>query len=68
MTIVGLHHVQLAMPNGEEAKAIAFYEELLGLPHVEKPLHLRARGGCWFDQHDSSTLIGLIQPELRCSR
>jgi len=29
--IVGLHHVQLAMPPGEEAVATEFYEGLLGI-------------------------------------
>lgn len=49
MNIVGLHHVQLAMPVGGEAKARAFYEGLLGISHVAKPPHLAARGGCWFE-------------------
>lgn len=49
MTIVGLHHVQLAIPEGEEAKAVAFYEGLLGIPQVQKPSHLEPRGGCWFE-------------------
>jgi catechol 2,3-dioxygenase-like lactoylglutathione lyase family enzyme len=49
MTIVGVHHLQLAMPEGEEAKAVAFYEGLLGIPQVQKPRHLEARGGCWFE-------------------
>lgn len=34
MKIVGLHHVQLAMPRGEEASATEFYEGLLGIPRV----------------------------------
>ncbi len=29
--MVGLHHVQLAMPKGDEVKAIAFYDGLRGL-------------------------------------
>jgi 4-hydroxyphenylpyruvate dioxygenase-like putative hemolysin len=29
-----LDHVQLAMPAGREAEAVAFYEGLLGIPHV----------------------------------
>ncbi|MCB8922208.1 MAG: glyoxalase [Ardenticatenaceae bacterium] len=46
--IVGMDHVQLAMPPGEEAAARHFYGELLGLDEVVKPQPLQARGGCWF--------------------
>ncbi len=46
--IAGLHHVQLAMPVGEEEQARAFYGELLGLPEVPKPNDLAGRGGLWF--------------------
>ena len=49
MEIVGVHHVQLAMPGGGEAKAVAFYEGLLGISQVSKPPNLEVRGGCWFE-------------------
>lgn len=48
MKIYGLHHIQLAMPKGEEAAAVAFYQGLLGLTEVAKPPILAARGGVWF--------------------
>jgi hypothetical protein len=48
MHIVGMDHVQLAMPSGREGEARAFYDHLLGIPEVAKPPHLAARGGCWF--------------------
>ena len=47
--LVRLDHVQLAMPQGGEAEAVAFYSGLLGLTHVPKPAVLAARGGCWFE-------------------
>ena len=47
------------MPAGQESKAIAFYEGLLGLPHVPKPAHLAARGGCWFEQGDLKVHVGV---------
>jgi catechol 2,3-dioxygenase-like lactoylglutathione lyase family enzyme len=47
-TFQDFHHVQLAMPPGGEPAAIAFYAEALGLAQIQKPEHLRARGGCWF--------------------
>lgn len=46
--IVGLDHVQLAMPAGGEEAARAFYGRLLGLTEVPKPAALAGRGGCWF--------------------
>jgi hypothetical protein len=48
--VVAIDHVQLAMPPGPEAEAlaVAFYHGLLGLPQVAKPRELAARGGCWF--------------------
>jgi catechol 2,3-dioxygenase-like lactoylglutathione lyase family enzyme len=49
MEILGLHHVQLAMPVGGETEAVAFHEGVLGIPQVPKPLNLEARGGCWFE-------------------
>jgi len=39
-TVVGVHHVQLAMPVGGEAAAKRFYADLLGLPEVPKPAEL----------------------------
>jgi catechol 2,3-dioxygenase-like lactoylglutathione lyase family enzyme len=46
--VVGLDHLQLAMPAGREAEARAFYGELLGLQELKKPPHLQVRGGVWF--------------------
>jgi catechol 2,3-dioxygenase-like lactoylglutathione lyase family enzyme len=48
MRILGIDHVQLAMPRGGEAAARAFYQDLLGIPEVPKPPNLAKRGGCWF--------------------
>lgn len=47
--IIGLHHIQLAMPEGGEDDARAFYAGILGLTEVEKPEVLQARGGVWFE-------------------
>ena len=47
--VVGVDHVQLAMPAGREADARAFYDTLLGIPEVAKPPALAARGGAWFE-------------------
>ncbi|HUM16111.1 MAG TPA: glyoxalase [Candidatus Nitrosotalea sp.] len=50
MPVVGVDHVQLAMPAGREAEARAFYSGLLGIPEIAKPSALAARGGAWFEQ------------------
>ena len=43
-----IDHVQVAIPAGEEERARDFYGRVLGLQEVEKPEHLRKRGGLWF--------------------
>ena len=57
MSIVGIEHVQLAMPPGCEVDAQAFYEGLLGLPRVPKPAHLEVRGGCWFESDSGTSAV-----------
>ncbi|HMQ51252.1 MAG TPA: VOC family protein [Anaerolineae bacterium] len=49
MKLLGLDHVQLAMPAGQESKARQFYGGLLGLREIAKPEALAIRGGCWFE-------------------
>ncbi len=50
--IVGLHHAQLTIPRGREPDALSFYRDLIGLPEVEKPDSLKARGGFWLQGPD----------------
>lgn len=45
--VLGIDHVQLAMPRDGEAAARAFYGRLLGFTEVAKPPQLGARGGVW---------------------
>ncbi len=59
MTVLRLDHVQLAMPAGGEAEAVAFYEGVLGIPHVPKPAHLAVRGGCWFERGSLKVHLGV---------
>ncbi|MEK1925904.1 MAG: VOC family protein [Rhizobium giardinii] len=49
VTLLSIHHVQLAMPAGGEDQARAFYAGLLGIPERAKPDNLAKRGGCWFE-------------------
>jgi catechol 2,3-dioxygenase-like lactoylglutathione lyase family enzyme len=46
--VIGLHHVQLAIPPGAEDAAVTFYGGVLGLEQVAKPAALAGRGGVWF--------------------
>ncbi|MGK2930077.1 MAG: HD domain-containing protein, partial [Acidimicrobiales bacterium] len=48
--IDAIDHVQLAMPPGGEELATWFYDEVLGVPRVPKPVALAIRGGCWFER------------------
>ena len=44
MRVIGLDHVQLAIPAGGEKRARSFYGGVLGLREVDKPAALAARG------------------------
>ncbi|MEJ2749775.1 MAG: VOC family protein [Anaerolineae bacterium] len=59
MQIVGLDHIQIAMPAGEEGQARWFYGELLGLTEIAKPEPLAARGGCWFEGPGAQVHLGV---------
>jgi len=65
--VVGLDHVQLAMPAGREDEAEAFYSGLLGIPRVPKPAPLAARGGCWFERPPLRVHLG-VEAEFRPAR
>jgi catechol 2,3-dioxygenase-like lactoylglutathione lyase family enzyme len=60
--IVGLHHIQLAMPEGGEDAARGFYAGILALTEVEKPEALRARGGVWFEARGVGIHLGVERP------
>ncbi|KQY58157.1 glyoxalase [Aeromicrobium sp. Root495] len=47
-SLQGLHHVQLAVPEGAEDECRLFWGQVLGMTEVPKPPVLAARGGCWF--------------------
>jgi catechol 2,3-dioxygenase-like lactoylglutathione lyase family enzyme len=65
--VIGLDHVQLAMPEGQEDLARRFYVGLLGLTEVEKPAHLAARGGAWFESAGVRIHLG-VDPDFRPAR
>lgn len=48
MQILGIDHLQVAIPLGGEALARTFYGAILGLPELAKPEAMQLRGGAWF--------------------
>jgi catechol 2,3-dioxygenase-like lactoylglutathione lyase family enzyme len=65
--VVGIHHVQLAMPPGGEDDAESFYSGVLGLPRVAKPSALAGRGGCWFRGSGVEVHLG-VEEDFRPAR
>ena len=59
MRVIGLDHVQVAMPAHRETEARAFYAGLLGMTEIEKPAHLAVRGGLWFAAGDRQLHLGV---------
>jgi len=57
--ITGIDHVQMTAPRTLEAVTLDFYRNVLGLPELEKPAELRARGGAWFQAGDIQFHIGI---------
>jgi catechol 2,3-dioxygenase-like lactoylglutathione lyase family enzyme len=60
--ILGLDHVQVAIPAGGEDAARAFYGSLLAMTEVAKPATLAGRGGCWFSAGSAVLHLGVEEP------
>lgn len=56
--IVGLHHAQITVPDGEEDNARLFYCGVLGLAEVPKPEALAGRGGFWLQVGTQQVHVG----------
>ncbi|MHC1560876.1 VOC family protein [Actinomycetospora sp. C-140] len=63
----GLHHVQLAMPAGQEDAARGFYADVLGMVEIAKPPVLAARGGAWFRSGGLELHLG-VEGDFRPAR
>lgn len=48
MTVSGIHHVMIAVPDGTDGAVRRFYGGLLGFAEVAKPAVMAGRGGLWF--------------------
>lgn len=58
MTITGLHHAQITIPQGAEEQGRRYYCHLLGLPEIAKPASLQGRGGFWLQVGDRAVHVG----------
>ncbi len=68
MTLVhGLDHVQLAVPAGAEEQCRAFFVGVLGMPEVEKPPVLAARGGIWVQAGTQQLHLG-VEKEFHAAK
>jgi catechol 2,3-dioxygenase-like lactoylglutathione lyase family enzyme len=67
MKFLAFEHVHIAMPAGEEAKARAFYGDVLGMTEIPKPLPLAGRGGAWFQAGDVIIHLG-VEADFRPAR
>jgi catechol 2,3-dioxygenase-like lactoylglutathione lyase family enzyme len=67
MSIVGIDHVQLAMPESGEDQARAFYVGVLGFTEVPKPANLAKRGGVWFTSGSAHVHLG-VEKEFHPAR
>jgi len=45
---LGVEHVQLVIPDGEERRAREFFVDVLGFTEIVRPESLGGRGGGWF--------------------
>jgi len=61
MPVLGVDHVQLAMPAGQEEQARRFYRDVLGVPEKLKPPEMAKRGGCWFESRLVKIHLGVDQ-------
>jgi catechol 2,3-dioxygenase-like lactoylglutathione lyase family enzyme len=67
MRLLALDHVQLAMPAGEEARARAYFVDLLGMTERTKPASGVGAGGCWFHAGPVELHLG-IDPDFSPAR
>lgn len=62
MGVVGLDHVQIAIPAGGEDAAREFFAGLLGMAEVPKPSNLSS-SGCWFGSGSVAIHVG-VDPDF----
>jgi catechol 2,3-dioxygenase-like lactoylglutathione lyase family enzyme len=66
MSVIGIDHVQLAMPEGQEEQARRFYRDVLGVTERQRPMDMAKRGGCWFENGLVKIHLG-VEKEFRAA-
>ena len=61
--IIGIDHVQIAVPKAVEQECLSFYRTVMALPEIEKPEKLKSRGGAWFQISPTTQMHIGIDPE-----
>jgi len=61
MPVIGIDHLQLAMPKGREDEGRQFFSVILGLQELAKPADLAGRGGLWFQCGTAQLHLGVQQ-------
>lgn len=59
--------MQIAIPEGGEERARAFYVELLGFDEIPKPPELASRGGLWLRSGAANLHLG-VDRDFRAAR
>lgn len=62
MKILAFDHINLAMPEGQEAAARVFYGDVLGMTEIPLPPQLAGRGLIWFQAGDVIIHLGVETP------
>jgi len=61
--IIGIDHIQIAVPRALEQECLSFYRTVLSLPEIEKPEELKARGGAWFQISSTTQMHIGVDPD-----
>lgn len=65
MKVIGIDHVQIAVPPEKEDAALAFYGNVLGLKRLSKPEGTGDTRGAWFDAGKTQLHVGIQEGEFR---
>jgi catechol 2,3-dioxygenase-like lactoylglutathione lyase family enzyme len=57
--VIGIHHVQITVSDGQEVAAREFYCKVMGFKEIEKPKALKGRGGLWLAVGELQVHVGV---------
>jgi catechol 2,3-dioxygenase-like lactoylglutathione lyase family enzyme len=63
-----IHHVQLAITQGGEDAARAFWIDIVGFTELDKPEPLRQRGGLWLEGGPAEVHLGIADPFVSATK